>query len=68
VAAISAGCPTRPSGMPADIDSLRSSVSRPPMISVSTGPGASTFTVIPYGPSSRAPPLHISITAALAVV
>src|SRR3712207_9427138 len=53
--------------MPADIDALRSSVSWPPMISVSIGPGASTFTVIPYGPSSRAAPLHIPITAALAV-
>ena len=37
------------------------------MISVSMGPGASTFTVMPYGPSSRAPPRHIPITAAFAV-
>jgi hypothetical protein len=40
---------TRLSGMPADMEALRSSVSRPPMISVSTGPGAMTLTVIPYG-------------------
>jgi hypothetical protein len=53
--------------MPADIEAFRSSVSLPPMISVSTGPGAITLTVIPYGPSSRAPPLHIPITAAFAV-
>src|SRR5690348_4413349 len=29
---------------------------RPPTISVLIGPGASTFTAIPYGPSPRGPP------------
>lgn len=37
------------------------------MISVSIGPGAMTLTVMPSGPSWRAPPLHMPTTAAFAV-
>src|SRR5699024_260455 len=64
--ATSSGWPTRPSGMFADIDSLRSSVRVPPMMSVSIGPGRMTFAVIPCSPSSRAAPRVRPCTAAFA--
>ena len=62
------GWPTRPSGMPATWRLCAPSVSRPPwLISVSTDPGASTFTVMPYGPELARPASAMPITAALAV-
>ncbi len=45
---------------------LRSSESVPPMMSVSIGPGAIAFTVIPRWPSSRAMPRVSPMTPAFA--
>jgi hypothetical protein len=53
-AATSATVPTRPTMLAAPSSALRSSLRVPPMMSVSMGPGATQFTVIPCGPSSRA--------------
>ena len=52
-------------GMSALICALRSSVSVPPMMSVSIGPGATEFTVMLCGPISRANAREKPITAAL---
>src|SRR6476661_1280874 len=64
-AATSWTVPTRPSGMSALICALRSSVSVPPMISVSIGPGATEFTVMLCGPISLASARENPMTAAL---
>ncbi len=64
--ATSSTTPSRPVGISAAIAALRSGASRPAVMSVSTRPGATAFTVTPCGPSSRASAREKPSSAALA--